>query len=275
MGTSPAITHEAVVRREGRPVFTVINDDVRFDSAESFWTEKLGHYQVRERLRDAVPNVGRLEVENHPDRAWWGTAWLIRDTRVAVTAAHVASKFCDPGTREFLPGWPNRQDKMLARIDFRREFLSANPRPFRVLRVLHIDDDLDTGLAFLELEAMGSYGRLSRGIMLANAPSAKKDWVAAVGYPGADDRIAAEDRPQFGDIFEVKVFAPGQILEVPTGQCADLMHDCTTAGGMSGSPVIDLATGTAVGLHIGGYELLGNVAVPAQVIRARMDALPR
>ena len=41
-----------------------------------------------------------------------------------------------------------------------------------------------------------------------------------------------------------------------------MTHDCTTLGGNSGSPVVDLATGKVCGLHFSGGFLRTNYAVP-------------
>jgi V8-like Glu-specific endopeptidase len=52
-----------------------------------------------------------------------------------------------------------------------------------------------------------------------------------------------------------------------------LAHDCSTLGGNSGSPVIELASGRVAGLHFGGQFREANLAVPAAVIQARMARL--
>ena len=67
-----------------------------------------------------------------------------------------------------------------------------------------------------------------------------------------------------------------RLLRPPrVGDVADdcFTHDCTTLGGNSGSVVLDLETGQAVGLHCGGTFLKANYAVPAPVIAARLAAL--
>ena len=53
-----------------------------------------------------------------------------------------------------------------------------------------------------------------------------------------------------------------------------LNHDATTLGGNSGSVVMDLATGQAVGLHFGGYEGDRNMAVQAPVVADRLADTP-
>ena len=42
-----------------------------------------------------------------------------------------------------------------------------------------------------------------------------------------------------------------------------ITHDCSTLGGNSGSVLLDLQTGEAVGLHFAGLYLQDNFAVPA------------
>ena len=44
-------------------------------------------------------------------------------------------------------------------------------------------------------------------------------------------------------------------------------HDCITLGGSSGSPVIDLASGNAVGLHFGGRFRVANYAVKVSAVK--------
>src|SRR5262249_1075036 len=43
-------------------------------------------------------------------------------------------------------------------------------------------------------------------------------------------------------------------------------HDCTTLGGNSGSVLLDLENGVAVGLHYAGLYQENNFAVPASVL---------
>ena len=56
---------------------------------------------------------------------------------------------------------------------------------------------------------------------------------------------------------------PGQIRHADP---EELQHDCSTPGGNSGSVVLDLATGDALGIHFAGRFLEANYAVPAAVI---------
>src|SRR4029450_1036479 len=50
-------------------------------------------------------------------------------------------------------------------------------------------------------------------------------------------------------------------------------HDCTTLGGNSGSIVLDVETGAALGLHYAGQFHRANFAVTADVLRERLRKL--
>ena len=50
-----------------------------------------------------------------------------------------------------------------------------------------------------------------------------------------------------------------------------MRHDCSTLGGNSGSVVLSLATGDAVGLHFAGRFLEANFAVSSGVVAQRLD----
>jgi endonuclease G len=52
-----------------------------------------------------------------------------------------------------------------------------------------------------------------------------------------------------------------------------VLHNCTTLGGNSGSVVLDLDTGEALGLHFSGSFLRTNYAVRADRVKERLDAL--
>jgi endonuclease G len=54
-----------------------------------------------------------------------------------------------------------------------------------------------------------------------------------------------------------------------------LLHDCSTLGGNSGSVLIDLATGRAIGLHFAGRFLEANYAVPSALVADRLDRAKR
>jgi endonuclease G len=76
----------------------------------------------------------------------------------------------------------------------------------------------------------------------------------------------------FGDVYDKKRLAPGQITDVRSDV---VLHDCSTLGGNSGSVVLDLANGQAIGLHFAGRFLEANYAVPSTVVAARIEQVLR
>jgi endonuclease G len=86
-----------------------------------------------------------------------------------------------------------------------------------------------------------------------------------VGYPSEESR---NRNPLFVDtIFggklSVKRLAPGEFIGSKRGA---LFHDCSTLGGNSGSPVVEMTTGAVVGLHRDGSFLARNEAVGTEVL---------
>jgi endonuclease G len=73
----------------------------------------------------------------------------------------------------------------------------------------------------------------------------------------------------FRNLYDVKRFSPGFLIE--DGGMTILRHDCTTLGGNSGSPVISLDSGKAIGLHYAGTFGVGNSAVRISTINALLD----
>src|SRR5262249_44723517 len=101
-------------------------------------------------------------------------------------------------------------------------------------------------IALLEVEGNGD---LPEPVVLSETAVVTGQPVGVIGYPAYDSRNDPDDVARyFGDIFDVKRLAPGEITQAPGGDRL-LMHDATTLGGNSGSVVFDLATGRAVGLH--------------------------
>ena len=74
----------------------------------------------------------------------------------------------------------------------------------------------------------------------------------------------------FGKTYNKKRLAPGGITSVEE---ARILHSCTTLGGNSGSAVIDLDSGEALGLHFSGSFLATNYAVRSDVVKQRLDSL--
>jgi endonuclease G len=72
----------------------------------------------------------------------------------------------------------------------------------------------------------------------------------------------------FGNVYNKKRLAPGQLTAIGPNE---ILHDCSTLGGNSGSVVLGLKSGEAVGLHFSGQFLKANFAVPASLVANRLS----
>lgn len=260
---------ETIALRTGRPVLAIVKDQPQLtfkkEEDSEVWRGRLS--PVATSLVPAIRAVGRIEVENNPRFDWVGTGWLVDDD-ILVTNRHVAQEFGRARGAAFVfRAGPDRMD-MSASVDFLREVDNPEQRAFRIADILHMEDENGPDLAFLRVEGSG----LAPKIVLAEKPAKNEQLVAVIGYPARDSRIP--DRPLmdeiFGDIYNRKRLAPGQIIaNVET----ELEHDCSTLGGNSGSVVLDLKTGEALGIHFAGRFLEANYAVAAPVIGERLRAV--
>lgn len=272
---------EAIVLAFGRPVLLVQNHTVnvppRFEDPQSeVWRQRLNN--ARDRLNAVIPAIGRINVRNHPDLDWVGTGWLVAPD-IVVTNRHVAQEFA---FRQAGAGSPPafvfkkhpEGATMRARINFLSEHQQeVDEAEFRVESLLHIEDEAGPDVAFLRLATTNPTDTpLSAPVPLSNAAPSQGQQVAVIGYPARDSRVS-DPRAMlrlFGGIFDVKRLAPGMIQRVTE---SFVTHDCTTLGGNSGSAVIDLETGQAVALHFAGRDRIANFAVPARIVRARLQAV--
>ena len=240
---------EAIVLLVGRPALLI--QDGRFAAAPADWS-------VLEENRDAIQktirSVGRVEVQGHPNLEWIGTGFLVaRD--VLMTNRHVAMEFTSPrgnGKWGITPG-------MRARIDFREEFMGMRSSEFRIKGLIGIHGKYD--MALFRLEPAGG---LPEPLPLSSGPGPVEQLpgrnLYVVGYPAWDGRRNDPEPMQrlFSNVYNVKRLQPGGFMRYLTGQNL-FTHDCSTLGGNSGSPVIDLETHKIIGLHFGGlYQRLNN-----------------
>jgi S1-C subfamily serine protease len=253
---------EAIVRLEDRPVVDVAADG-RFERPPAPWAH-LGDDPIQQRLRHAATCVGRIEVPGDPRiPRYAGTGFLLAGGLV-MTNRHVAELFAvSSGTGPtFRPSAQHERQPV--------RLVGVTPTPLRITAVVHIDPTWDMALLRVADAPADRY------LDLAETPARQTAGrvVAAIGYPASDDRndpIAQANI--FGDRYQVKRLAPGMIVttehEVETdwGGFIGITHDCSTLGGNSGSPLVDVETGRVVGLHLGGRFLEANFACPAAPLR--------
>lgn len=252
---------ETIVSRNARPVMVIRDNSVTTDFIgpdSQVWANRINSAQGL--LDQVIPSVGRIEVNNNPDYLWVGTGWVVSED-ILITNRHVAREFARHGPEGFVFRSGLNGGPQIPRVDFLEEYGSAQSLEFTIDSVLWIATPSDPDVAFLRIRKSTFGPPLPTAITLAESVI-EDEIVATIGYPARDSRVPDQDLVQrvFGDVYEKKRLAPGQVKVV---QEEDLEHDCSTLGGNSGSPVISLASGQAVGLHFAGVFLEGNYAVPA------------
>lgn len=262
-----------IVLRVGRPVLAIVGGAAQLqfrDSESEVWRARLQASSGR--LQRAAGAVGRIDVTGLPGFEYVGTGWLVERNTI-VTNRHVAREFGRGLRGRFTFKKGSGAKPIKASIDFLEEVGRAERLEFPIVEILHIEDEDGPDFAVLRVEESG--GRtLAAPIPLAASPALPKQQVAVIGYPARDSRVpdAQLMLSIFGDVYDKKRLAPGQVTDVRDDV---LLHDCSTLGGNSGSVLLDLATGQAVGLHFAGRFLETNYAVSAATVASRLEQLRR
>jgi endonuclease G len=270
-GGISTLAQETIVLRTGRPVLAITNNEVRFevsDSESEIWRDRLR--VAREVIDRAVLAVGRIDVANNPRFDWVGTGWLVAED-IIVTNRHVAAEFGRNDGARFVFRSSSNFGTMSASIDFLHEVDSQESNAFDIQGLLHIEPEDGPDMAFLRVRPRDGRN-LAAPIALAQSAPAPAEQVAVIGYPARDSRIPEVDLMDhiFGNVYNRKRLAPGQLIGVHP---VEVEHDCSTLGGNSGSVVLSLKSGEAVGLHFSGQFLKANYAVPATLVADRLKAI--
>ena len=267
---------EAVVLAHGRPAMLVQRNRIQLTDSPEL---RRRIEATRSRYESHLAGVGRIELSGHPRLHQVGSAWLVAE-HLIVTNAHVAAEFVARDANALVFRRTLAQDAMSARIDLREEHVSVGRREefeIGVDQVVYLADLTDArapDLAFLRLSP-GQGVALPAPLPLVDVPLHQGRDIAVVGYPAEDPRgvpSQAVARRLFGDIYGVKRFSPGKVTAQP-GHAWAFAHDATTLGGSSGSVVLDLETGSAVGVHFAGSLGRANHAVRAHDVLDAMAAI--
>jgi V8-like Glu-specific endopeptidase len=242
---------EAIVRLEGRPAIVVQNGS--FMQPPAAWASL---NDARAAITDAVARVGRIAVTGHPEYDWVGTGFLVA-ADLLMTNEHVAREFS-----RFAEGRWQFRPQHTAGVDLRAEYGSDATLTFAVTEVAGVHDTYD--LALLRVAPQSGDGALPTPLSVAAAPPERLRGlpVYAIGYPAWDGKRnePAAMRRIFLDIYNVKRLQPGEITSNGLAGAA-FHHDCSTLGGNSGSPLLDLTTHRVIGLHFGGDFMQRNQAI--------------
>lgn len=259
---------EAIIDVFGRPVIEIRNNTFDHNEPElDFWKAILESY--KQELGRLIPSIGRIELEGHPNLDWAGTGWLYRDDFI-ITNRHVAKEFAKQAGGTFIFKRTFWGENYQCKIDFKEEHQGNKSEEYRIDKIIHIEPDNGPDIAVLKIKWKGNDSKLPS---LELAPAVEKDQtIAVIGYPARDSRtnIPEEQLRIFSNIFNKKRLSVGEIDFVDE-EDRFFIHDCTTLGGNSGSPVIDIETQKVYGLHFAGREREGNFAVTSKTLSSVLD----
>jgi Trypsin-like peptidase domain/PLD-like domain len=267
------IALETIVFRE-RPVLFVNDDWLDTVNVTTFGVEAKDLVKSlnakRAIMQPLMPLIGRIDVMGFPGNlAFVGTGWFV-DSDIVVTNRHVASLIARQDGREYVFSRGVGGQPIGVSVCTTHEFddLAVDAsRLFAVKEVLYIERDSGPhDIAFLKVKRRTDGSKPNR-IAIASADAGDNHPVFVVGYPARAPKNIIPDqelmKQLYRDRYDVKRAAPGYTMATQAGTSR---HDCTTLGGNSGSVVLDLKTGQAVGLHFAGLYQETNYAVRASVL---------
>jgi endonuclease G len=196
------------------------------------WRRRLA--LVDPELARAAQATARIAASVDSGMRWAGAGWLVADKVLVTTRA--TGEAGSAGSAVQFENGPEAE----------------------VARVLV---DAESGLAFLQLT---SKHPLPAWIPLGD--DSPGPYVAVAGYPFADSRVqGTASLLGYSDPFDRFAVAPGHVRASGT----KLRHDCGMPGNAAGAVVIDLNSGSAAGLHAGGF--LEGTGTGAAAIREAMQ----
>ena len=252
---------EQVIRLQRPSALCRRDSETPLPDGGNWLTEQWTAFQpVLKRLQGSVARIERIDdpqPQTGTGRTSLGTGFLVA-ADVLMTAAHVVDLL------SFSTGILERGQ---AAAEFHGYFGTSGSELRQIVEVIAIDSVHD--LALLRIDSIATHDE-SRPVLnqISVAPGTGHA-ICVVGYPLQDPRnppslvsVIFENR------FGVKRAALGEITS-----CDDIRfsHDCSTLGGNSGSPVIDLVTGHVCGVHVSGQAMSRNDAVCGQIAQRFID----
>lgn len=240
---------EAIILMYGRPALLVKDGD--FAEPPDEWNHLAEH---RDAIRRNIAGVGRLEIDGEYE--FVGTGFL-GGSDVVVTSRHVAQMLAQRRGA----GWALRKGN--PRIDFLQEYDSKETAAFPITKVIGIDEKSGVGLFRVRKTATGGAKLPAPLPLVTSTPRGANHDVYVVGYPAYDSRKGEMNRI-FGNLFGVKRLCPGKTTsgaaKTKGFPQSVIAHDCSTAGGMAGAPLIDLRTNQVIGVHFAAQHLVAGYA---------------
>lgn len=249
---------EAIILPRERPVVDIKNDS--YAKPGSPW-EHLAKSPVKTKITPNIRSIGRIELPGHPSIPFGGTGFVVGDNLI-MTNRHVAEIFADGiGTSRL-----RFKSGAKSAIDFVQEIDRQSSAPLQVRDVLMIHPHWD--MALLKVEGLApDHPALS--LCVESPDDMKGKDIVVIGYPAQDSRNDLRLQMEiFRRRFNIKRLQPGKLnsrqwfVDAYGNRVQPLAHDASTLGGNSGSAVIDVQTGSVVGLHFSGKYLVANYCVP-------------
>jgi endonuclease G len=260
---------EAVIVPFMRPVLFIINNQIEIPESNELKERIIKYKSIVER---PLRSVGRIELINHQFKNV-GTGWLISEN-IIVTNKHVAQVFALKESNKKLGGIFKKNFLGLpigAKIDFKEEYQPdptiKNQFEVDIDKIIYLPDEIQNSpdIALLRIKPNNS---LPDPISFVKDKLFSDQLIGVIGYPFQDPRGVTDKEMEkriFGEVFGVKRYSPGQIID-PSDNNWYFLHDATTLGGNSGSLVQDMETGCAIGIHFSGMLLEANYAVKGKEI---------
>lgn len=254
----------SIISPELRPVIPVV-DDRPEQTDHPLWAD-LNEQAAQDTVEAVCRATGRIEYSSGAEFQRYGSGFLVADNLI-LTNRHVADVFTMsvPGFGTFV------KHGYSARINFCRERdrWDSDPTSTRNITGVAISHPW-FDLALLQIEA-GLEGVTPLALSVADANTSLDSRVAIVGYPSLNPDENVKIQQGLISAFDSKHVSPGFVdaVEVKTfdGRTGRALgHDSSTLTGNSGSPVVDLQTGSVVGLHFKGNTDGLNWAVPSSDI---------
>ena len=199
---------EAIILLAGRPAILI--QEGNFMEPPTLWA---GLKDVRDKIKEAIRRVGRIEVSNNPNFEWLGTGWLAGKD-VVITNRHVAAEF----SRRAADGTWTFRAPMGASLNLKAELGSESALTFAVKSIIGIHDDHD--MAVLKVEQVSGAVPLPDPLPVAREVPAvlKGRKVYVIGYPAWDGRRNDPEPMKriFAEIYNVKRLQPGEISGTPS-----------------------------------------------------------
>lgn len=247
---------EAIVQETGFPSL-IIQNGTFHPPRNPMWQGPIEGNRAT--IQAAISSVGRVDIKIGASSTWIGTAWRI-DEDVFITNAHVAAFFAEVTRSGF-----GIQPGKAVFVDMAEEHQHHREIEEFVAGIISVEpiDRIDMALLRMERRVMENVGDPIALDLTGGTP----DHVAVIGYPGNGEQHnpGAAIHNYFQGIYGVKRLAPGMVMNADISDTV-FSHNCTTLGGNSGSPVIDVASGRAIGLHYSGQFLVRNQAVKATAV---------